>query len=76
MPIRLPQARDDARTKVNELEGMLNQSYDNESRISPKIVTLGDSLPQTMRELNQVKEQLGKIQSLLNPLRVVSSDVA
>jgi chromosome segregation ATPase len=68
--------RDDARTKIVELEGSLNQAYDNVRSLTEDRNTWRNLATDHERELNQVKEQLGKIQSLLNPLRVVSSDVA
>jgi chromosome segregation ATPase len=68
--------RDDARLKVTELEGMLNQSYDNVRNLTEDRNTWRNLATDHERELSQVKAQLEKINSLLNPLRVVSSDVA
>lgn len=68
--------RDDARTKIVELEGSLNQAYDNIRNLTEDRNTWRNLATDHERELGQVKEQLGKIQALLNPLRVVSSDVA
>ena len=68
--------RDDARLKITELEGSLNQAHDNIRNLTEDRNTWRQLATDHERELNQVKSQLGQIQSLLNPLRVVSSDVA
>jgi chromosome segregation ATPase len=68
--------RDDARQKITELEQSLaasKQSYD-------EVFADRDQWRQKFwdmeKETAEVKQRLGQIQSVLNPLRVVSSDVA
>jgi chromosome segregation ATPase len=68
--------RDDARLKVTELEGSLNQAYDNVRNLTEDRNTWRNLATDHERELAQVKSQLESINKLLNPLRVVSSDVA
>jgi chromosome segregation ATPase len=68
--------RDDARTKISELEQSLEAARNETVRLTDDRNTWRNLATDHERELNQVKEQLGKVQSILNPLRVVSSDVA
>jgi chromosome segregation ATPase len=68
--------RDDARQKANELENevqRLKQSYND---LSTDRDTWRSLATDHEREVNQLKRQLEQINSVLNPLRVVSSDVA
>lgn len=68
--------RDDARTKVNELESALEGFRSNLNSITEDRNTWRNLATDHEREVSQLKAQLEKINSVLNPLRVVSSDVA
>jgi chromosome segregation ATPase len=68
--------RDDARTRVNELESEVQRHMQHIHDVTEDRNTWRNLATDHERELNQVKQQLEKINSLLNPLRVVSSDVA
>jgi chromosome segregation ATPase len=68
--------RDDARLKVNELQDEVQRHIRHINDLSTDRDTWRSLATDHERELNQVKSQLEKVNSILNPLRVVSSDVA
>jgi chromosome segregation ATPase len=68
--------RDDARLRVNELESEVERHNRHINDLSTDRDTWRSLATDHERELNQVKQQLEKVNSILNPLRVVSSDVA
>jgi chromosome segregation ATPase len=68
--------RDDARQKIFELESEVERHIRHINDLTSDRDTWRSLATDHERELNQVKAQLGQIQSVLNPLRVVSSDVA
>ena len=68
--------RDDARQKITELEGEVQRNNQYINDLTQDRDGWRSKANETEREVNQLKSQLEKINSVLNPLRVVSSDVA
>lgn len=68
--------RDDARQKVYELESTVEGFRSNLNSITEDRNTWRNLATDHERELSQVKAQLESINKLLNPMRLVSSDVA
>jgi chromosome segregation ATPase len=68
--------RDDARTKVNELQEEVERVHSNYNNLSTERDEWRTKAYEAERENSQLKQQLDKINSVLNPLRVVSQDVA
>jgi chromosome segregation ATPase len=68
--------RDDARQRVRELEQSLESSKQSYDDVFHDRDNWRQKFWEAEKEAANVKQQLDKIQSVLNPLRVVSQDVA
>lgn len=68
--------RDDARRKVEELNTEIEHLRGRVNDLTNDRDTWRNLATDHEREVNQVKQQLEQIHKVLNPLRVVSSDVA
>lgn len=67
--------RDDARRKANELEEHVSHVYNELAEVKNDRDTWRNLAVEHEKEVNDLKQKLDRVNSILNPLRVLSGDV-